>query len=152
MPDDAQSEPRLGDDASIPGDDAVLRRLSDGGPSMVTIDAVTGVRRPSSGAFKPDEDGVSVFRTSRLADQNLNASAVVTGPHALVVQLSIGEIRSVAQLGVRDDPWPEDVEDPDHPRYAAHALIVGWSGLSKNQRRARQQALATLPSLRFMHP
>ena len=50
------------DDPDIPDSDALYRRLSDSGPSMVAVDLETGERRPTSGAFKPDDDGVSVFR------------------------------------------------------------------------------------------
>lgn len=143
-----------GDDPAIPDEDSVLRRLSDSGPNMVTIDLATGVCRPTSGAFrcKPDEDGVSVYRESVLAAAGLTAAALVKAPQNLVLSLGIAEVRSRAHLGVGNDPWPQDVDEPDHPRNAAHALIVGWTGLTKSQRRERQVALATLPSLRFIYP
>ncbi len=141
-----------GDDPAIPNDDSVLRRLSDSGPSMLTFDLATGERRPSSGAFKPDDDGVSVYRESKLSERSLGPGDLVRSPHNLVIGLGIGEVRAVATLGVRDDPWPSDIDDPQHPRNAAHALIVGWSGLTRSQRRERQRSLVTLPSLRFVYP
>lgn len=144
--------PVEGDDPAISDDDSVLRRLSDSGPSMLRIDVATGERRPTSGAFKPDQDGVSVYRESLLTARNLTSADLVRSPLNLVIGLDIGDIRSTARLGVRDDPWPADIDDPQHPRNAAHALIVGWSGLTKSQRRERQRALATLPSLRFAYP
>ncbi len=71
----------------------------------------------------PDEDGVSVCRGSVLAAAGLAADAVVRAPQNLVLRLGIGEVRSRAGLRVRDDPWPQDIEEADHPRNAAHALI-----------------------------
>lgn len=140
------------DDPAIEDHDSVLRRLSDAGPSMVAVDVITGERRPTSGAFAPDADGVSVYRESRLRAIGMTAADLVKSPQNLVVALGIGEIRSLAQLGVRDDPWPADIVDAEHPRNAAHALITGWAGLSRSERRERQRTLTRLPSLRFLHP
>jgi hypothetical protein len=140
-------------DPGIPDEDSVLRRLSDSGPNMVVVDQLTGARRPSSGAFKPDVDGVSVYRRSRLVAKRLTEADLVRAPQNLVVELGIGEIRCLARLDVKDDPWPADtLVEPRHPRQAAHALIVGWDGLSRGEKRARQQTLAALPSLRFVYP
>jgi hypothetical protein len=36
---------------------------------MLAVDVVTGERRPTSGAFKPDADRVSVYRQSLLPQQ-----------------------------------------------------------------------------------
>lgn len=138
------------DDPRIPNDESVYRRLSDGGPSMIAVDLKTQERRPTSGAFKPDDDGVSVYRKSKLAAAALTAADLVRAAQNVVVSLDVGEIRSLAQLGVHDDAWPGDVDDPEHPRNGAHALIVGWNGLGKNQRIERQRALTRLPSLRFV--
>lgn len=119
---------------------------------MVAIDAVTGVRRPTSGAFKPDEDGVSVYREARLRMAGLGTGDVVRSPINVVVSLGVGDMRSIQPLGVRDDPWPPDIDEPDHPRNVAHALIIGWDGLTRGERRQRQQALTRLPSVRFVYP
>ena len=140
-----------GDDASIPDDEELNRRLSDESPNMVVVDALSGARRPSSGAFKPDDDGVSVYREGVLRSRGLTAADLVVRPGNLVVSLPVGAVRAIS-LGVRDDPWPRGIPDPDHPRNAAHALIVGWDGLGKSARRQRQRALSELPSLRFVFP
>ena len=138
-----------GDDPAIPDEESLLRRLSDAGPNMVAVDPLTGARRPSSGAFKPDPD-ISVYRSSVLAAHDLDARALLKAPQNLVVSIDVADVRHHASLGVCDDPWPQDVDDPNHPRNAAHALIVGWAGLTKSQRRERQRALTTAPSLRFV--
>jgi hypothetical protein len=66
------------------------------------------------------------------------------------VGFSVDDVRAL-DLGVRDDAWPEDVLDPKHPRYAAHALIVGLEALGKNARIKRQQKLAESQSMSFVH-
>lgn len=140
-----------GDDPSIPDDDELYRRVSDGSPNMVVVDALSGNRRPSSAAFKPDDDGVSVYREGVLRSRGLSAADLVVQPGNLVVSLPVSAVRALS-LGVRNDPWPRDIPDPDHPRNAAHALIVGWDGLGKSARRQRQKALSELPTLRFVFP
>lgn len=142
--------PSTDDDPAVPDGESIYRRLSDSGPSMIAIDLKTQERRPTSGAFKPDGDGVSVYRKSKLDAAGFTANDLVRAPHNVVVGLSVGEVRTLAQLGVRDDAWPRDVADHAHPRNGAHALIVGWSGLSKSQRLERQKALTRLPSLQFV--
>jgi hypothetical protein len=140
--------------SAVPDDDAVYRRLSDSSPAMVYVDPVTGERRPTTGAFlaKRDEDGVSVYREQLLVAAGLGPADVVTASQNLVVSVGVADVRSVTPLDVRDDPWPGDVPDPTHPRNAAHALVVGWIGLSKSQRRERQLALVNAPSLTFVYP
>lgn len=131
-------------------DDAVLRRISDGGPNMVAVDSITGERSPTSGAFKPDDDGVSVFRERRLADVGLGPNAIVRREVNLVVRLPVSAVRSIEPLDVKDDPWPCDVDDLENPAYVAHALIVGWEGFGKKQRLSRQRLLASHPDLAFV--
>lgn len=140
--------------SQVPDDDAVYRRLSDSSPAMVYVDPLTGERRPTTGAFlaKRDEDGVSVYREQLLVAAGLGPADVVTASHNLVVSVGVADVRSVTPLDVRDDPWPGDVPDPTHARNAAHALVVGWTGLSKSQRRERQLALVNAPSLTFVYP
>jgi hypothetical protein len=140
------------DDPAIADDDRLYRRLSDSSPNMIAVDVLTGARRPSSGAFKPDDDGVSVYRESLLQRDSLEAVDVVRAPQNLVVALPVGAVRSIRPLGVRDDPWPTGIPNEDHPRNAAHALIKGWNGLSTGERRRRQRALAALPSIEFIYP
>lgn len=120
---------------------------------MIAFDAKTGARRPTSAAFKPDDDGVSVYRLSLLSVSGLQAADLCSQPEHLVVGLSVQDVR-LAGLGVRDDPWPREVPAlrlRDHPRQGAHALIVGWSGVSRGETRRRQRQLATCPSLAFLY-
>src|SRR6266536_1392058 len=53
------------------------------------------------------------------------------GTDDIVVGFTVADVRQL-RLGVRDDPWPKDVLDPEHPRYAAHALVVGLERLGRN--------------------
>jgi hypothetical protein len=148
-----ESEPASpADDPDIPDEEILYRRLSYDNGDWVTTHPVTGERRPVSGAFQPDYDGLSVFRRSLLLanDPPLSARDVMVDPQNLVVGFTVGDVRSI-NLGVIDDPWPKDVRDPDHPRYGAHALILGLNGLSKGARIKQQRRLATLPSMRFVH-
>jgi hypothetical protein len=135
-------------DGSIPGGETVHRRIGRG-PEMVAVDTITGRRRPSSGAFKPDNDGVSVYRESTLVGVGLGWRDLLVTNSQLIVSLEVADVRTLAHLDVTPDPWPADIPDPTHARNAAHALIVGWGELSKNQRLTVQRALACLPSLRF---
>jgi hypothetical protein len=116
---------------------------------MVAFDQVTGRRRPSSGAFQPDDDGISVYRDAILRSNGLSPDDIRKFPWNLVVGVGVADLRTIA-LDVRDDPWPTDIDEPDHPRNAAHALIVGFTGLSRNERRKRQQALVQLASVDFV--
>jgi hypothetical protein len=70
-------------------------------------------------------------------------------PWNLVVSVDVGDIRSL-QLGACDDPWPPDVDEREHPRNAAHALITGLEDLGKKERRRRQRELVALPSIIFI--
>ena len=132
-------------------DDLALRRLSDSGPNMLVVDAVTGTRRPSSGAFMPDDDGLSVYLDSILKARGCGAKALVVQPTNLVVSLPVSEI-SRCGLRIEPDPFPKDVPDPGHCRHAAHALIVGWDHLSNGQRKRTQRALANSSALKFVFP
>jgi hypothetical protein len=148
-PADGEPAPNVRNDESIPSSEVLYRRLSDPGRSMVAIDQVTGVRRPSSGAFKPDADGVSVYRRGVLEQASLGPQDLITAPQNLVVGVEVGDVRSIG-LGAWNDPWPADVPDPEHPRNAAHALITGLGHLGKKARLRRQQALVGLPSMDFV--
>lgn len=127
----------------------IYRRLFDASEAFVAVDQITGERRPSSGAFKPDADGVSVYRHDVLARHGLTSRDLRHASVNLVVRLTCSDVRSI-ELDVRSDPWPNDVDDPKHPRNAAHALITGWEGLGTKQRLRRQRALVRLPSLAFV--
>src|SRR5262249_38062212 len=115
---------------------------------MLAVDSITGERRPTSGAFQPDEDGVSVYRLAILEKDCLSPEDITDTPRNLVYAVNVSEIRQIG-LDVVADPWPK-VEYP-RPRDAAHALIVGFSGLSVNERRRRQRALVKLPSMRCVY-
>ncbi len=137
------------DDPAIPDVETVCRRLANSSPNMIAVDAVTRTRRPSTAAFKPDADGVSVYRLSLLEQSGLGPADVCVRAGQLVVGLLVADVRRT-RLGVRDDPWPPDVEDSGHPRHGAHALITGLEGLTKAERKRRQTALVTAGSLRFL--
>jgi hypothetical protein len=70
-------------------------------------------------------------------------------PDDIVVGFSVADVRSL-RLGVRNDLWPKDVIDPDHPRYCAHALIVGLGDLGKSARIKIQKKLVSIPSMSFV--
>jgi hypothetical protein len=116
---------------------------------MVAFDPVTNEWRPSSGAFKPDEDGVSVYRRSLLEEAGLSGRDVQIKPENLVAGVVVGDVRSLA-LGVVNDPWPPDVPEPDHPRNGAHSLVTGLGSLGKGERIRRQREIVKLPSIRFI--
>ena len=127
----------------------IYRRLYDASEAFVAVDQITGERRPSSGAFKPDADGVSVYRHDSLERHGLTARDLLHTPINLVVRMACSDVRSI-ELDVMSDPWPSDVDDPTHPRNAAHALITGWEGLGTKERLRRQRALVRLPSVAFV--
>ncbi len=110
----------------MPDDETVLRRIR-GQPSMLVDDPLTHEIRPSTGAFavKRDEDGLSVYRESRLQARGLTAASVMTAPGDWVAGLAVVDVGAIPPLDVRDDPWPARIPDAAHPRNAAHALIVG---------------------------
>ena len=129
----------------LPDDDAVYRRLSDTGPSMVYIDPVTGEQRPTSGAFKPDADGVSVYSKTAMATVGVEPADLLVRAGNVLVELPLAGIRAAEQaLDAVADPWPADIPEPDHPRNAAHALVVGFDGLTKGQRKRAQDHLVRI--------
>lgn len=142
-----------GDDPAIPDGDVLYRRLSRTNPDQYATDSVTGESRPTSAAFLPKsgEDGLSVFRHARLAAAGLDASAVALEAKHSVFGLRTDEVRSL-KLGVRDDPWPKDIPDADHPRNGAHALIVGWDAMSRSEVKRQARELAKLAATRLVHP
>jgi len=79
----------------------------------------------------------------------LGPDDVIKDPWNLVVSVEVGDVRSIG-LGVRDDPLAVDIDEPEHPRNAAHALIVGLERLGRNERRGRQKAPVALPSVTFV--
>jgi hypothetical protein len=130
------------DDSSIPDDEILYRRIAHyGSGDLVAVDAITGHRRPSSGAFKSDNDGISIYLDGVLSEAGLGPHDLVRAPQNAAVAFRAAIPRQLS-LGVVRDAWPTGTDDDDHPRNAAHALIVGFLGLSAKERRRRQKALA----------
>jgi hypothetical protein len=140
-----------GDDPRIPNDEVLYRRLSRENPDQYAVDKVTGQRWPTSAAFtpKPQEDGLSVYRRTRLEAAGLDASAVAIRPEHIIFGMEAGDIRAI-KLGVRDDAWPTGIPDEKHPRNSAHALIVGWESMTRGEIKRRARELAKLPSLKLV--
>ncbi|MDX2762850.1 hypothetical protein [Streptomyces europaeiscabiei] len=142
------------DDSTIPNEELLLRWVPAFNPALLVRDSDTNeVIGPSSAAFAPDTDGASVYLDSLVQANSLEPPDVTHAPTDSVWTLPVGQVREL-NLGVRRDPWPQDVDDPEHPRYAAHALITGLLGLSKKQRIRAQKGLARSTSLKcvFMPP
>jgi hypothetical protein len=114
---------------------------------MAVQDSVKQEIRPSTGAFRPDEDGISVYRDAPLRAAGLGPSDLTTALDDLVFGLAVREVRSL-DLDVRDDPCPPGIPDAEHPRNGAHALIVGFESLSTSARKSKQTGLVRAPSLR----
>ena len=131
--------------APVADDESIYRRIA-GRPSMVTVDTVTGEERPSSGAFLPDEEGVSVYRVTILEELGLTWRDVVKTQLNRNVELDVHEVRALPPLEVEPDPWPQEIDEPDHARNAAHALITGWAELPWNQRTRLARKLAQAAS------
>ncbi|MFB7982473.1 hypothetical protein [Streptomyces vinaceus] len=136
------------DDSTIPDDELLLRWVPAFSPTHLVRDSATNeVIGPSSAAFAPDTDGASVYLDSLVQARNLTPVDVTHAVTDSVWTLPVEQVRAL-NLGVRRDPWPQDVDDPEHPRYAAHALITGLIGLSKKQRIRAQKGLANSASLK----
>ena len=128
------------DDASVKDDEELYRRIARyGDTSMMVIDEASGATRASSGAFKLDSDGCSVYRRSILEAHDLAVEALVRDPLNVVVSITALEVRDV-HLGVRADPWPPHSDG--HARDVAHALLVNPDELGKNPLRRALQTLA----------
>ena len=137
-----EEPPDSENDSGVSDDESLYRRIAHyGSVDLVAVAAITGHRRPSSGAFKSDSDGISVYLDSVLSEVGLGPQDLVRAPQNAVVAARAAEPRQLS-LGVRRDPWPTGTDDDDHPRNAAHALIVGFRGLRGKERRRTQKALA----------
>ncbi len=95
-------------------------------------------------AFHPESDGVCVYRVRVLSDQGLGPEAIVTALCNLVYTLAVRHVRCIEPLDVKADP----IASP-RPSFVgqAHALILGWSGLSRSERTRRQRQLANVAVL-----
>lgn len=146
------------DDSSISDDDWLYRWVPAFEPSMIARDSVTGdVIGPTSGAFQPDTNGTSVYLESVLLENDLSAQDATHAETDSVWAISVSELRSIREvdgsgrtygLGLRRDAFPQDVDDPEHPRYVAHALITGLLEMPKKPRIRAQRGLARATSLK----
>lgn len=140
----------LQDDPSIPNEEVLYRRISSDSPNLIATDAVTGEKRPSSGSFKPDKDGLSVYRKTILQESKLELEDITTSTSNIIVSIKVADVRNLPPLGVVNDPCPQGIKDEGHPRNKAHALIVGWQGLTPRERKQRQRELTR--QVTFVYP
>ena len=122
--------------------------------SHMKVDQATGKAvRPSSAAFAPDKDGLSVYLHSALEQRGVELSVVRTNPEQAIAGLEESSIKD-AGLFVQLDP---DGGDVNQDRGAAHALVKGWEGMSKGQAAVAKDTLAcacfcTYPGGAWPHP
>lgn len=142
-----------GDDPRIEDTELLYRRLSRDNPDQYAVDQETGESRPTSAAFKPKpgEDGLSVYRRSRLEEDRLSAADVALRPNHIVFSVTAGDVRTL-KLGVRDDEWPSGIPEAEHPRNRAHALVVGWADMSRGEVGRCAKKFARLPSMSLAWP
>src|SRR5262249_31216635 len=114
--------------------------------NWIVTDQVSGRRVLTSAAFQPDDDGVSVYLHSVLSAGGLKPKDVTNSPLNAVAALAAWVPRA-HELGIRRDPWPADIIDPEHPRNAAHALIVGWNNFSNKARHRIRRELSQAATL-----
>lgn len=136
------------DDPSIPGDEALYRRIANAASiDFVATDPVTGARTPSSGVFKSnDADGISVYLESTMSNAGLGPADLLRVPNNAVCSVRAASAR-INDLGVVRDPWPSDADDPSHPRHGAHALITGMNHLGSKAARRVARSLASNASM-----
>lgn len=126
----------------VPDAEIIFRRIPVyASMDFVTVDKISGKTRPSSGAFKTDADGVSVYLRGVLEEHDLNPRDLIRTPQNAVVELPC-EVPRNDSLDVLGDPWPPGSDDPTHKRNAAHALIAGLQPLSSKKRRKIQARMA----------
>ncbi|HRY11183.1 MAG TPA: hypothetical protein P5544_14545 [Candidatus Nanopelagicales bacterium] len=116
------------DDPTISDDDSVLRRVPQE-PNFVVWDEQTGAERPSTGSFRVDEDGVSVFLLSVLRDLPDPCRSVADADPdrpGRCIELPVGACRDRG-MGVARDP----VDEP--PLGTAHALILAPAEMGKRR-------------------
>lgn len=128
-----------GDDGSIAGDDTLYRRIArHGDTSMMVIDEASGEVSISSGAFKMDADGCSVYLQSVLTEHSMGPAELVNSPQNVVIAITADQVRD-ERLGVRRDPRPFE---EDGYRGEAHALIVNPADLGRKALRRAFRVLA----------
>ncbi|WP_416963390.1 hypothetical protein [Streptomyces sp. Agncl-13] len=135
----------------IPDGDLLWRWVSTENPRMMRYDSVTNeVLGPSSAAFKPHDDGTSVYIRRILDECGVGPTGISDDPQNSVWELETKSIRD-QELDVVPDAWPQDIPSPEHPRNAGHALIVGWEMLGRKQIDKKAQALSRAASCVY-HP
>ncbi|NEC47527.1 hypothetical protein G3I18_02850 [Actinospica acidiphila] len=141
----------MSEEQGIADGDYLWRWVTTENPQMMRYDSVTNEQLgPSSAAFKPHEDGTSVYVRRILDDYDVGPAGISDNPQNSVWELEAKKIRE-QELDVIPDAWPQGIPNPNHPRNAAHALIVGWDDLSRKQVDKKAKALARLASCVF-HP
>ena len=123
------------DDASIAGDDLLYRRVHH---TMVVSDG-TGGERPSSAAFRPndndDDDGLSAYLRSALLQIPAEpADCLPDLDDYSLASLIVGEVRNRGH-GVLRDPVT-DADEP-YPCDLAHALVTGFRTGKPRDKQAR---------------
>lgn len=128
------------DDPSIEAQELIYRHIARrGDTNMLTQDESTGQFRARSGAFVWDDDGCSCYLDSILSQHSLGPSDVKRAPDQVVIAVTAQAVRDV-QFGITRDAWPPDAGE--HPRQAAHALIINYIPLSKKKRSRANSDLA----------
>lgn len=98
--------------------------------------------RVRGGAFAWNDDGVSCYIDSVLADLELDFLAIKNEPRNGVLSVLAHNVRGCG-LGVARDPNPDYIpNDQLQPRDQAHALIVHEDDVGSKQRKKRTSALA----------
>jgi hypothetical protein len=126
-----------------PLDDAdwLYRRLIDDDTSQMCTGS-DGLRRPSSAAFAPNDDGVSVYSEQAMVATGASTADLILPPANLLARISVRLLRVTFQLDVVGDPWPRGIREEGHRRNASHALIVGLEMLTTKERKRRQRGIA----------
>jgi hypothetical protein len=129
----------------IPDEEIIYRRVPDH-PDYLAPDLITGKKAPTHTAFRWDPDGISVHRSSILADKGLGPHSMIKKEGQVVYGFPVRVVRS-CKAKVLDDP---DFDDP--PIGVAHALIqCEVPKPEKLRRREISEALADA-SERFFPP
>lgn len=119
----------------VDDNETLLRRIPDlGRADFSPVDLATEERRLSSGAFTPDDDGISLYREALPSRAGLKARAVVRHPLNAVACLPTLAVRGM-KLDVVPDPQPATSADPDFRLGMTHALIVGFASPASRGRR-----------------
>jgi len=127
------------DVSPISDDDVVYRRIRDDGVNVV---ASGSGDRPSSAAFEPDDDGLSVFLGSELDSNGIEVRDVVEGMTGeyRIAALAVSDIRGFGLQVVRD---ANPADAPAHPANPAHGLVK-FPDLSRKKLHRVRRSLAEM--------